>query len=146
MSQKEQWEKVYGEKPLEELGWYKPHLQTSLDWIKDLGLKKDAPIVDVGGGGSTLVDDLLNEGFQAITVLDISEKGLYSAKKRLGAKADRVTWLVADISSADLPENHFELWHDRAVFHFLTADEEQQKYRDNFQKAVNYSPCWRPAC
>ncbi len=103
MTQKKHWEKVYSDKPSEKLGWYKPHLQTSLTWIKELGLGADAPIIDVGGGASTLVDDLLDAGYRSITVLDMSEKALSSVRARLGKKADLVTWLNGDITSADLP-------------------------------------------
>ena len=136
MSQKDHWEKVYSTKPTEKLGWYARHLQTSLSWIKGLFLAIDAPIIDVGGGASTLVEDLLNAGFQAITVLDISEKALASVKARLAEKAEMVTWMGADITSVDLPKHYYELWHDRAVFHFLTGFEQQRKYRDNLLRAL----------
>jgi SAM-dependent methyltransferase len=136
MSQKDHWEQVYTTKPSEKLGWYEPHLQTSLSWIKELSLAVDAPIIDVGGGASTLVDDLLDAGYRSITVLDISEKALSSVKARLGKKAELVTWLDGDITSVDLPTHYYELWHDRAVFHFLTVLEHQRKYRDNLLKAL----------
>lgn len=136
MSQKEHWEQVYSTKPTEKLGWYEPHLRTSLSWIKELGLAAEAPIIDVGGGASTLVDDLLDAGCRAITVLDIAEKALASVKARLGAKAAQVTWLEGDITSVDLPAHYYEVWHDRAVFHFLTEPEQQQKYRETLLKAL----------
>ncbi len=139
MNQKDRWEQVYSTKPTEKLGWYKPHLQTSLSWIKELGLAMDAPIIDVGGGASTLVDDLLGKGYRSITVLDISKKALSLVKARMGERADLVTWLEGDITSVDLPTHHYELWHDRAVFHFLTAPEQQRKYRDNLLKALRPS-------
>ncbi len=139
MNQKDRWEQVYSTKPTEKLGWYKPHLQTSLSWIKELGLAMDAPIIDVGGGASTLVDDLLGKGYRSITVLDISKKALSLVKARLGERADLVTWLEGDITSVDLPTHHYELWHDRAVFHFLTAPQQQRKYRDNLLKALRPS-------
>jgi len=91
MSQQDHWEQVYTTKPREKLGWYEPHLKTSLSWIKGLGLAVEAPIIDVGGGASTLVDDLLDAGYRSITVLDISEKVLSSVKARLGKKAELVT-------------------------------------------------------
>jgi len=91
MSQQDHWEQVYTTKPSEQLGWYEPHLKTSLSWIKGLGLAVEAPIIDVGGGASTLVDDLLDAGYRSITVLDISEKVLSSVKARLGKKAELVT-------------------------------------------------------
>jgi SAM-dependent methyltransferase len=96
----------------------------------------DAPIIDVGGGASILVDDLLNAGYRAITVLDISEKALSTAKCRLGEKAELVTWLIGDITSVDLPTHYYDLWHDRAMFHFLVEIEQQQKYRDTLLKAL----------
>ena len=136
MSQKDHWEQVYTTKPSEKLGWYEPHLQTSLSWIKGLSLAVDAPIIDVGGGASTLVDDLLDAGYRSITILDISEKALSSVKARLGKKAELVTWLDGDITLVDLPTHYYELWHDRAVFHFLTVLEQQRQYRDNLLKAL----------
>jgi SAM-dependent methyltransferase len=136
MSQKHHWEKVYSDKRTERLGWYKPHLQTSLAWINELGLGPDAPIIDVGGGASTLVDDLLDAGYASVTVLDISENALSSARARLGTKGDRVTWLHGDITSVDLPAHQYQLWHDRAAFHFLTEADQQRQYRDQLLKAL----------
>jgi len=94
MTGKDHRERVYSTKPTEQLGWYKTHLQVSLDWIKKLHLAADAPIIDVGAGQSTLIDDLLQAGSQSITVLDISEKALCAVKSRLGKDAGRVTWLT----------------------------------------------------
>jgi len=111
-------------------------LQRSLSLIKGLNLAVGAPIIDVGGGASTLVDDLLVRGHQSITVLDISEKALALAKARLGRKAEMVTWICNDINSVDLPKYYYELWHDRAVFHFLTTVDQQWKYRNNLLKAL----------
>lgn len=136
MNQENHWEQVYSTKLAEKLGWYKPHLQTSLTWIEELGLDADAPIIDVGGGASTLVDDLLDAGYRSITVLDISEKALSSASARLGKKAARVTWLNGNITSVNLPNHHYELWHDRAAFHFLTELDQQRQYRDKLLKAL----------
>jgi len=136
MSQKNHWEQVYSAKPAEQLGWHEPHLQRSLSLIKGLNLAVDAPIIDVGGGSSTLVDDLLVRGHQSITVLDISEKALALAKARLGKKAEMVTWICNDINSVDLPKHYYELWHDRAVFHFLTTVDQQWKYRNNLLKSI----------
>ena len=125
MNQREHWEKTYSNKPSERLGWYQPHLDTSLGWIVELGLAKDAQIIDVGGSVSTLVDDLLTEGYRSIVVLDLSERALSLAKTRLEKKAELVTWLQGDIASVELPALHFDLWHDRATFHFLTKPEQQ---------------------
>ena len=136
MSPKEHWEQVYSSKPTEELGWFAPHLQTSLSWITELGMSLEAPIIDVGGGASTLVDDLLDAGYRSITVLDVSRHALSLAKTRLANNADAVSWLAGDVTATDLPVAHFELWHDRAVFHFLIEPEQQRKYRDQLLKAL----------
>lgn len=136
MSQKDHWEKVYSSKASQELGWYAPRLQTSLAWITDLGLSPDAQIIDAGGGASTLVDDLLEAGYRMITVVDISEQSLSSAKARLGSKAEHVKWLIGDITSVDLPGHQYDLWHDRASFHFLTELHQQRKYRDKILQAL----------
>ena len=139
MNQKDHWQQVYSTKMTEKLGWYKPHLQTSLNWIKELGLAAEAPIIDVGGGSSTLVDDLLGAGHQSITVLDISDRALCTVRERLGEKAKLVTWINNDITSVVLPNHHYELWHDRAVFHFLTEADQQRKYLENLLEALR--PC-----
>ncbi len=136
MNRKDHWEHVYSTRSIEKLGWYEPHLQTSLDWIKELSLDADAPIIDVGGGVSTLADDLLQAGYRSVTVLDVSARALSAIKTRMGKEAAQVTWIEGDITSVDLPLNHYELWHDRAVFHFLTMPEQQQKYRENLSKAL----------
>jgi 2-polyprenyl-3-methyl-5-hydroxy-6-metoxy-1,4-benzoquinol methylase len=136
MTQKDHWEKVYSTRRTETLGWYQPHLRISLNWINDINLALEAPIVDIGGGASTLAEDLLNAGYHSITVLDISEKALSFAKGHLGDKAALVTWLEGDVTSVHLPTSYYELWHDRAVFHFLTVHEHRRQYRDNLMKAL----------
>jgi SAM-dependent methyltransferase len=136
MSERDHWEEVYSTKVTEKLGWYEPHLQTSLTWIKELSLVADAPIIDIGGGASTLADDLLDAGYRSITVLDISEKALSSVRTRLGERAELITWLGGNVTSVDLPTHYFEVWHDRAVFHFLTLLEQKRKYRNNLLKAL----------
>lgn len=136
MGRREHWELVYAGKPSDRLGWYRPHLQTSLAWIEELGLARDAPIIDVGGGASTLVDDLLHLGYRAITILDISDKALTAVKSRLGENAGLVTWITGDVTTIDLADHYYELWHDRAVFHFLTDADEQGKYRERLLKAL----------
>ena len=136
MNRKDHWEQVYSSKPSDRLGWYKPRLQTSLEWITALGLDRGASIIDVGGGASTLIDDLLDAGYSAITVLDIAEPALDILKARLGDKGAGVTWLCGDITGIDLPENAFELWHDRAVFHFLTDVADRERYRQNLCRAL----------
>lgn len=136
MGRKEHWEGVYSSKPSDRLGWYKPRLQTSLEWITTLGLDPVAPIIDVGGGASTLIDHLLDDGHTSITVLDIAEPALDLLRKRLGDKGAAVNWLCGDITMIDLPENAFELWHDRAVFHFLTEAADRERYKANLCRAL----------
>ena len=136
MSRREHWEQVYSSKPPDRLGWYKPRLQTSLDWITELSLDANVPIIDVGGGASTLVDDLLERGYSAITVLDLAAPALELIRARLGEKGSTVTWLCGDVTEIELSENAFELWHDRAVFHFLTDAGDRERYRANLCKAL----------
>ncbi len=130
------WERVYESKPSDRVGWFTPHLTTSLNWISNLGLSEDSPIIDVGSGASTLVDDLLDSGFRCITALDISKQALFLARKRLGDRADAVTWLRADITAAELPDEAYALWHDRAVFHFLTEQKDRDAYRRKLMAAL----------
>lgn len=136
MTRKDHWEKVYTTKPAEKLGWYEAHLQISIDWIRELGLPGDAPVIDVGGGASTLVDDLLDAGYDDITVLDISGKALASSRSRLAGRANLVVWLQGDITTVTLPHRHFRLWHDRAMFHFLTTPGQREAYRTILCKAL----------
>lgn len=136
MTWQEHWEKIYLTKPPDKLGWYKPHLGISLKWIKELDLREDSNIIDVGCGASTLVDDLLNERYRSITVVDLSKNALALAKERLGERAKLVTWLEEDITSVDLPASHYDLWHDRAVFHFFTTPEQQRQYRNSLVEAL----------
>ena len=123
------WESVYSKKAPEAVSWYRPHLETSLAPIeRATGGGRSASVVDVGGGESTLVDDLLAPGYQNITVLDISQTAIAVTRKRLGAAAERVHWLLADVTRADLPAHSYDVWHDRSVFHFLTAPELRAAY------------------
>ncbi|SHK62645.1 class I SAM-dependent methyltransferase [Rhodothermus profundi] len=130
------WEHLYATQPPETVGWYRPHLDTSLAFIQALRLPLTARILDVGGGASTLVDDLLARGFEAITVLDLSATALAQAQARLGQQAERVTWIVADITKVSLPAAAYDLWHDRAVFHFLTTPEERARYLKQLRAAL----------
>ena len=132
---KNHWEKVYQTKQPEEISWTQSIPQTSLDFIHSFKLPKSAKIIDVGGGDSRLVDFLLDEGFENITVLDISDKALSRAKKRLGEKAKKVNWVVSDVTDYE-PETVFDVWHDRATFHFLTKTEEITAYLELARKAV----------
>jgi ubiquinone/menaquinone biosynthesis C-methylase UbiE len=122
------WEKVYLEKVPGAFSWYRPHLQQSLRFLHRAGLSPASSLIDVGGGASTLVDDLLELGCLHITVLDISSRALEISKERLGARAEAATWITGDITSLALPTKDFDFWHDRAVFHFLTSPEDRRKY------------------
>jgi SAM-dependent methyltransferase len=125
---REHWDEVYRSKPPNAVSWYRPHLERSLAWIDGCGLARDAQIVDVGGGASTLVDDLLARGFERICVADISTEALAHARARLGAAADAVRWVVGDVTTTLLEDASVDLWHDRAVFHFLTEDASRAAY------------------
>jgi 2-polyprenyl-3-methyl-5-hydroxy-6-metoxy-1,4-benzoquinol methylase len=122
------WEKIYSRKAADAVSWYRAHLEKSLALIEQLAPPPGAAIIDVGGGESTLVDDLLARGYDRITVLDISRTAIDATRKRLGAAAERVDWRVADILETDLGCGVYDLWHDRAVFHFLTSDASRQAY------------------
>ncbi|MGF1532617.1 MAG: class I SAM-dependent methyltransferase [Bernardetiaceae bacterium] len=129
------WENIYQTKSLQEVSWYQPIPQTSLDLIADHGLPKTARIIDVGGGDSFLVDHLLNLGYQQITVLDISEAALSRAQARLGPRADAVTWIACDIRDF-VPQQSYDCWHDRAAFHFLTATNDIHAYSKLVARSV----------
>lgn len=137
MDGKNHWERIHGLKAPDAVSWYRPHLERSLALIEGAGLRRDAAIIDVGGGASTLVDDLLDRGFCDVTVLDISSAAIARAKDRLGARADGVTWLVGDITTLELPEARYDFWHDRAVFHFLTDPHARQRYVAAVRRALN---------
>ena len=128
MGQSEHWDGVYGRKPASSVSWYTPHLERSLELIDGINLPPAAAIIDVGGGASTLPSDLLDRGHTNVTVLDLSETALAGGREQLGDRADLVRWVVADITSAELPEAAYDLWHDRAVFHFLTDEEDRHAY------------------
>ena len=127
INRKKHWETVYETKHPNEVSWTQDKPKTSLDFILDTNVSKSAQIIDIGGGDSLLVDFLLEEGFENITVLDISEKALERAKIRLGNKAEKVQWIVSDIIDFK-PEISYDVWHDRATFHFLTTKEQIQTY------------------
>ncbi|MFF5380840.1 class I SAM-dependent methyltransferase [Pedobacter suwonensis] len=121
------WDKVYREKAPDQLSWTQVYPVVSMEMIKGLDLDKSAPIIDIGGGDSLLVDFLLQEGYTDITVVDISERALEKAKGRLGETADQIEWIAADITDFE-PARAYSLWHDRAAFHFLTAPEDIFRY------------------
>lgn len=130
------WQTIYREKGEQQTSWFRAHLDASLRWIDGLSLASDAPVIDVGGGRSTLVDDLLERGLTDITVLDLAEPALAQTRERLGERGANVHWLAGDITEIDLPASRYALWHDRAVFHFLVEPELQQRYVDAAAKAV----------
>lgn len=134
-NKKDHWNKVYETKKPTEVSWYEPMPEVSLTYITDCKLEKDAAIIDIGGGDSFLAEFLLAQGFTDITVVDISEKAIERAKERLGEKADEVNWIVADVSKFQ-PERQYDLWHDRAVFHFLTEESQIENYLSSVKDAV----------
>ncbi|MDF2456369.1 MAG: Methyltransferase type 12 [Cytophagaceae bacterium] len=134
-NRKNHWETVYETKKSDQVSWTQEVPKTSLDFISSFGVTKDAKIIDIGGGDSKLVDYLLDNGFENITVLDISEKALEKTKKRLGDKAKQVNWIVSDITEFE-PNTTFDIWHDRATFHFLTTSEQVSKYINTAKKSV----------
>ena len=136
MPSKDHWERVYSTKPADSVSWFQEHAEQSLRLIRGTGVPCSAAIIDVGGGASTLVDDLLTNHYSAVTVLDLSAAALAEAQTRLGEAASRVQWLVGDITQIALPVHAFDVWHDRAVFHFLTRPEDRQAYVDTVLRAV----------
>jgi ubiquinone/menaquinone biosynthesis C-methylase UbiE len=136
MQSKEHWERVYTTKSTDAVSWYQPHAEQSLALIRETRAAKTDSIIDVGGGASTLVDDLLADGYSSLTVLDLSESALEATKIRLSDRAASVTWLVGDITKTQLPERFYDVWHDRAVFHFLTNEEDRKAYVANVMRAV----------
>jgi SAM-dependent methyltransferase len=130
------WEKIYTEKAPNAVSWYRPHLETSLAHIEQTASGRSPSVIDVGGGESTLVDDLLARGYENITVLDISQSAIDANRKRLGKAAQSVHWLVADITKVKLESSAYDVWHDRAVFHFLTAADDRIAYVRQVARAV----------
>ena len=130
MSTKSHWEKIYSEKSPKEVSWTQEVPETSIEFFNDFKLSKTSPIIDVGGGESKFVDYLLAEGYKNISVLDISENAIKKAKDRLGEKSKNIEWIVCDINDFN-PKKKYALWHDRAVFHFLTSSVEINRYVEN---------------
>lgn len=128
MERREHWEHVYETKAPTEVSWFQEHAEQSLRLIERTGVARDGRIIDVGGGASTLVDDLLAGGYSGLTVLDLSITALHEAQERLGERAGDVHWIQGDILERELPEHAFDLWHDRAVFHFLTSEDDRHAY------------------
>ena len=136
MTKKTHWEEVYATKLSAETSWHQERAGLSLEFIERTGVGRSCQIVDIGGGASPLAGNLRELGFKNVTVLDISGKALRVAQDRLGADAPSVTWIEADITTASLPENHFEVWHDRAVFHFLVEAEDRRRYVETLKTAL----------
>ena len=129
------WENVYATKAEREVSWFQQNPAPSLDLIAATGIPGDAAIIDVGGGASRLVDSLLEKGFSRVAILDLSANALAETKKRLGARADGVDWIVADVT-AWKPSRSYDLWHDRAAFHFLTDPADRDAYVARLENAV----------
>jgi 2-polyprenyl-3-methyl-5-hydroxy-6-metoxy-1,4-benzoquinol methylase len=136
MDAKTHWENVYTTKAPESVSWYRAHLETSLALVERTVDSLSASIIDIGGGESTLVDDLLLRGYKNLTVLDVSQTAIDVTKKRLGSAAEQVRWLVGDIVEIELEPRAYDLWHDRAVFHFLTRPEQRVAYVRQVTRAV----------
>lgn len=125
---REHWDRVYQTKKPTEVSWFRAHLETSLALIAEASPAATAAVLDVGGGESTLVDDLVARGYADVTVLDLSSTALDVTRARLGARAEAVHWICGDVTEVALPEARYDVWHDRAVFHFLTLPSSREAY------------------
>ena len=130
------WEEVYRRKRADEVSWYRPHLERSLAFIRSGHPPHDARIVDIGGGASTLVDDLLADGFRNLAVVDLAEAALAVARARLGSRAADVDWIAGDVTTPLFADASVDVWHDRAVFHFMVREEDRQTYLATLRRAV----------
>jgi len=135
VSRQAHWENVYATKNENAASWFQERPDVSLDLIRSTGVDASAAIIDIGGGASRLVDALINAGFNAITVLDLSEKALATSKARLGARGTQVQWVVADVTTWE-PAQTYDVWHDRAALHFLTDPKDRTAYAERVLKAV----------
>jgi SAM-dependent methyltransferase len=136
MNSRSHWERVYSTRSAREVSWFQPYADQSLALIRSVPHSGPRRIIDVGGGASTLVDDLLDLGNFDVTVLDISPAALDVARQRLSARASRARWLVGDITRMQLPRHAYDIWHDRAVFHFMTSAEQRADYVSQLRHAV----------
>jgi len=134
-SRKAHWENVYATKESATVSWYQPVPEKSLELIRSTDVALQDPILDVGGGASTLVDNLLNAGFQDVSVLDIASSAFKQAHARLGASANLITWIEADVTEFE-SSRPYAVWHDRAVFHFLTDAADRDRYLDALRRAL----------
>ena len=136
MTTQAHWENVYQTKAVDDVSWYRPHLEVSLRLIADAAPDTGCAVIDVGGGEATLVDDLVVRGYSDVTVLDISPAAIEVAKARLGASAAAVHWITGDITAVELEAARYDIWHDRAVFHFLTSADDRAAYVRQVARAV----------
>lgn len=132
---RQHWESVYHDKAAEAVSWFQPHAASSLRLIEGCRDTR-AHVIDVGGGASVLVDDLLDAGYRNLSVLDLAESALAASRQRLGARAQAVQWIAADITQAALPAARYDVWHDRAVFHFLTDPADRARYVEQVRRSV----------
>jgi SAM-dependent methyltransferase len=131
------WQSVYRTRDADAVSWYRPHLEVSLELLAESGMSAASRLIDVGGGASTLVDDLLARGLRDIGVLDIAEDALAVSRRRLGERAQQVAWYVQDVLEVALPAGRFDYWHDRAVLHFLTDPADARRYAETAANAVS---------
>lgn len=136
MESKQHWEQVYATRAANEVSWFQEHAALSLKLIRNAGVPTSASIIDVGGGAATLVDDLLAAGYGNVSVLDLSAAALAAARSRLGSRASAVRWIEANVLEFDFPRHGYDVWHDRAVFHFLTGEAERHVYVRAVLRAV----------
>lgn len=136
MTRRDHWEGIYRSKSASDVSWYQPEARISLDLIRRVAPELGAPIIDIGGGASTLVDGLLAAGYGQVTVLDVARSALAAAQQRLGERAAQVTWIESDVLTASLPSANYAVWHDRAVFHFLTDLGDRARYVAQTRDAV----------
>jgi len=136
MDMREHWDRVYQTKAADQVSWFRPHLESSLAAVERAANDRSAFVIDIGGGASTLVDDLLNSGYRNLTVLDLSQAAIDLAMERLGEASASIEWLCAEVTQAPLPENYYDVWHDRAVFHFLTEPSERLAYAAKASSAI----------
>ena len=135
VDRRQHWESVYRNKAADQVGWFQPRAASSLRLIGDCA-DTDAHVIDVGGGASVLVDDLLDAGYRHLTVLDLAESALAASRARLGARAQLVQWIAGDITQVELPAARYDVWHDRAVFHFLTDPADRERYVERVLHSV----------
>ena len=136
MQEKEHWEKVYSTKAVDEVSWFQKHAEISIRLIRASGASTESSIIDVGGGASVLADDLLKQGYRNISVLDLSGAALEKAKARLNEKSSAIRWIEANVLEYAFERHEFDVWHDRAVFHFLTSKHERDAYVSAVMRAV----------